>query len=77
MARMTKKERWQKTTEIWWFTSYHQLREAIENIIDVADDEDMDDDLDQLFAQLREDIDKFEALARANAVARTHCPIIP
>jgi hypothetical protein len=69
--RMTKKERWQKTTEIWWFTGYHQIREAIENIIDVVDDEDMDDDLDQRFAQLRQDIDKFEALARSHAVART------
>jgi hypothetical protein len=44
--RISKKERWRKTTEIWWFTSYHQIREAIENIIDVVDIEDMDDDLD-------------------------------
>jgi hypothetical protein len=49
--RMSKKERWQKTTEIWWFTGYHQIREAIENIIDVVDDEDMDDDWKQELAQ--------------------------
>jgi hypothetical protein len=66
--RISKKERWRKTTEIWWFTSYHQIREAIENIIDVVDIDDMDDDLDQLFARLRQDIDKFESLARSHAV---------